>query len=1169
MPVDLACCPLLADLERFVLGQTTAGETDQLEGHVAHCARCAETIARLSTEDPLEGAVRAASVAIEDSDRVLVADLIGKLKRLRPMIRPVPTSTVTSQSARELLSPPEGPGEIGRLGSYRILAVLGAGGMGIVYRAEQVRPRRQVALKLSLASAHSGRQARSRLEPEMIAGLQHPNIVPVYEVGEHQGHPYFTMELMEGGSLAGKLAVAPLTARAAAELVRTLAGAVHFAHERGFIHRDLKPANVLLSFSRKDRGPGGLGGAIPKISDFGLAKHILGEGDTEEPACRTESGAILGTPGYMAPEQAGGRSQGIGRAADVYSLGAILYECLTGRPPFNAATVLETLNQVRSQEPVSPARLQPDVPRDLETICLKCLEKDPSRRYGSAADLAEDLGRFLRGETILARPIGWPERLWRWYRRNPVIAGLGLAAALFLIVGTLVSAYFALEENARAREARDNAETAKRARKDAQRESALLALERGRHLAEQGEGGRGLLWLARSLELATETEDRELARAIRMNLASVAGRLHTLRQVLPAGSSHMTHCLFTPDGKKVWVRSYGKNEVRLWDAASGQPGPELRLDQPAGHALALSSDGKVLFTGGELQSRLWDTATNRPREPPLQHPTGARNVRCAAFRPDGRMLATGHNGGSICLWDAATGGLRAAWQGHPHEVLGVAFSPDGKTLATGNYTEATLRLWNADTGQPLGKPIPQGGQVFALTWNPDGQTILVGNAMGTAQFWDGATGLRRGLPLAHRSTVFSATFSRDGQIIATGSSDRTARLWETGTRQPVGNLLPHPGTVCSLDLRPDGNVLATASEDGPVRIWQLAPRIVLPHRSWVYSATFSPDGRTAFTGCADHTVQRWEVSTGKKGDPCTVPDGVRAVAVHPDGQAFFAGCNYGQVWRRELSPSNTGRVLCSHPHEILALTVSPNGCTVATGGTDGTARLWDAATGQSRSGPLRHDGEVTAVAFSRDGHTVLTASKDKTARLWDVATGRPQGTPLPHPDEVVAVAFHPDGSRMFTAGRDSGIHIWDAATQQPIGKPLALEHSVTSMALSPDGRTLLVGSNLGMAQLFDLATALPLGTSFSHGQAVRAVAFSPDGRTALTTSQDTTARLWEVPPPVEGDLERIGLWAQVISGLELKADRMVSILDAPTWQQRRQRLQALGGAPIGFPSFIP
>jgi WD40 repeat protein len=888
---------------------------------------------------------------------------------------------------------------------------------------------------------------------------------------------------------------------------------------------------------------------VPRISDFGLAKEL----DAADTTFQTRTGEIVGTPSYMAPEQAEGKVRKVGPATDVYGLGAILYELLTGRPPFKGETTLDTLEQVRTQEPVPPPRLQPRLPRDLSTICLKALAKEPARRYATAKELADDLEHFLEGKPICARPVGPTEALWRWCRRNPAVAALSLAAGLFLAVGFGLSTYFAVQESARACEAGENARKADRARADAQRESALLALERGRHLAQQGEGGRGLLWLVRSLERATEAADPDLPRVIRTNIAAVSRRLHTLRQVLQ-GRSPAVRCVFTPNGTKVWVCGFARNELRLWDLATGRPERELPVEDEV-LALAVSPDGTLLLSGCRHQSQLWDTRSCRPHGPPLQH---SSEPRIAAFRPDGQVVATGHNDGSVKLWDAVDGHLRVELRSSKHPILGVAFSPDGKTLATGSVDDI-LQLWDAATAKPIGKPFPHRGQVYALTWAPNSQGIVTGAANGTVQFWDIATGqLRRSL--THPTTVFAVAFSPEGRTLATGCGDRAARLWDAATGQLVGNLLPHQGAVQSVGLSPDGKVVATAGEDGLVRLWDVAPsQVALPHRTWVYAGTFSPDGHTALTGSGDSRALLWDVSSGKPlGPPLEHPDGVRAVAFRPDGQGLFTGCGNGQLWRWELSPKRTGTKIDAHRGAILSLAISPDGRTLVTGSEDGSARLWDMATGQPRGDVLRHEGTVAAVAVSPDGRTVLTGSHDRTARLWDAATGQPRGQPWPHPDEVVAVAFTPDGSRCFTAARDTGVRLWDSATHQPVGKPLTLERAVTSMAVSPSGQTLLLGSNDGMAQLFDLATGLPLGNSFSHGRAVRAVAFSPDGRTALTMGQDAMARLWEVPVPIEGDLDRILLWAQVCTGLELKGDGMVSVLEAPTWQQRRQRLRSLG-----------
>jgi ABC-type amino acid transport substrate-binding protein len=299
--------------------------------------------------------------------------------------------------------------------------------MGVVYKAHQIRLKRIVALKMILAGAHASEQqlARFRREGEAVARLQHPNIVQIHEVGEQEGCPYFSLEFVDGGSLAQRLAGTPQPIRWAAQLVETLARAAHAAHQHGVIHRDLKPGNILLTSE-----------GIAKITDFGLAKRL------EDDADQTKTGTVLGTPSYMAPEQAGGQAKAVGPPADVYALGAILYELVTGRPPFRAETPLETLRQLLEREPDRPRALNPDVPRDLETICLKALAKEPRQRYPSAAALAEDLARFVNGQPIQARPVSRLERCWRWCRRNPGVASLTTAAGALLVAVAVLLAGF-------------------------------------------------------------------------------------------------------------------------------------------------------------------------------------------------------------------------------------------------------------------------------------------------------------------------------------------------------------------------------------------------------------------------------------------------------------------------------------------------------------------------------------------------------------------------------------------------------------------------------------------------------------------------------------------------------------------------------------------------------
>ncbi|HEV3262863.1 MAG TPA: protein kinase [Gemmataceae bacterium] len=1120
-----------------------------------------------------------------------------------------PTAGAASALWHGLETTPQRGGLGRRLGDYELLEVLGRGGMGIVYRARQVSLKRIVALKMILQGSHAGPEllARFRAEAEAIAQLHHPNIVQVYEVGELDGLPFFSLEFMSGGSLADRLRQAPQQPRAPAQLVAVLARAVHYAHQRGILHRDLKPANILLDAEGQ-----------PHVTDFGLAKKV------DAGSTLTQTGAILGTAGYLAPEQAGGHKV-LTTAVDVWGLGAILYEMLTGRPPFQAKSPLDTLRQVQEREPVPPRALRPGVDRDLETICLTCLNKELDKRYGSAEALAKDLERWLAGEPISVRPVGHAERLWRWCRRNPVVAGLsGMVALLVVIVAVVASigGWQARSEANRANSAAEGerlaAQKAETARQQAERLLVRLSLEQGQSLGEQGDVDRGMLWLAHALELAPD-DAAGTRSAVRASLAAWHSRLHRLRSLLPHPEP-VESAAFSPNGRRVLTVD-ADDRVRLWEAATGHPigqavehpgqvlaaafSPDSQgilsacLDEtrqlwltapgrafriPLRHAgtvgaVAFSPDGRTLLAGDDQMIRLWATATGKPVDE-KEHPSP---VSAVAFHPDGKTILTGGTDGTARLWKTA--GLKPegrTFTPHGGEVSAVRFSPDGKVVLTQNKArdadgEETVHLWKASTGGHIVKLSHRWG-ISAVTFSPDGRTVLTGGEDHTAQLWETATGkelLRR--PLQHQDAVRSVAFSPDGETLLTGSDDRTARLWEAATGKQIGQALEQQGPVRVVAFAHDGRTVLTAGGDRTARLWEVmvAPPYLrkFEHDAQVMSLAFRPDGRMIVAGTDSDEAWRWQPATGERLGPPLLAhsrgSSVWAVAFSPDGKAILTGDRDGTA---RLWDAATGHLVrpFKHPrgHRVRSVAFSPDGRTILTGDGDmettkGEALLWNAATGQRRGPALEQEGVVWAVAFGPDGKTCAVASGDGRVRLYDVATRR-QSRELPalHQSRVVTLAFSPGGDRLLTGSIDGTARQWKTSTGKPIGEPLTHKGAVWAVAFSPDGQTVVTGGGDRVARLWDAATGIPIGPPLRHEGIVWAVACAPHERMIITGSADMSARLWPVDAPVEGASERLILWVQVVTAMELDDTGAVRWLDAPTWAQRRQRLEELGGAPV-------
>jgi WD40 repeat protein/tRNA A-37 threonylcarbamoyl transferase component Bud32 len=618
---------------------------------------------------------------------------------------------------------------------YEVLGGLGHGGMGVVYKARQTALKRVVALKMVLGRHPAADDlARFRTEAEAIARLQHPNIVQVHEVGEHAGQPFFSLEYCGGGSLAEKLKGTPLPGRAAAAVVETLARAIQAAHDRQIVHRDLKPANVLLTED-----------GTPKVTDFGLAKKL-------DEAGQTTAGAIMGTPSYMAPEQAGGKSGEVGPAADVYALGAILYECLTGRPPFKAATAAETVRQVLQEEPVAPRQVNPGVPRDLETVCLKCLQKDAGRRYATAREVAEDLRRFLADEPIQARPTPAWRRLARWTRRRPALA-TSVAVSLVALAGLYL---LALVYNAQVQKALGEVREA-RSETEQQREAAKQA-------RADAEGFR-----TGAARAKTEAEIK-LDRARRILFARQLGKVEALWRPDPErGLSLLEDAGQFPPYLRDFTWGYYHHLCKRDDLTlREQPGWDPCLAfSPTGATLAVGTpDGAVRLVDFSGTARVLRSAARSP-------------VRAVAFAPDGQTLASGDKTGVVSLWDVAAGRPRATLKGHTGPVRCLAFSADGKTLATGDE-DRQVRLWDAAGGKEQGVLPRFADLVLCLTFAPDG-TLLVGDWGGGVTFWDTAAARQQAAPQHFGAAVFALAYAPDGRALAVGTSGGDIHLLDAVT----------------------------------------------------------------------------------------------------------------------------------------------------------------------------------------------------------------------------------------------------------------------------------------------------------------------------------------------------------------------------------------------------
>ncbi len=864
--------------------------------------------------------------------------------------------------------------------------------------------------------------------------------------------------------------------RSVAQIGHQTAGALAYAHARGLIHRDIKPSNLLLDAA-----------GVVWVTDFGLAKLV----DDDQAGGLTQTGDIVGTLRYMAPERF---QKTCDVRADVYALGLTLYELLLLRPAFQASDRLKLVEEIQNQVPLPPRRVDRRIPRDLETIILKAIERDPKRRYQSAEEMAEDLRRYLAGEPIQARAVTLGERLVKWAKRKPAIAALvGLVVAVAAIgsAGVLWQWRRALDREAEAETARHEAE---------------LQRDRVRKVND-------------TLEI-TADRLRRTAYVAHVNLAQRYWNDTNLPRVEELLTQEVPASPRDPDLREFeWfyldrllhsdLRTYRGHEGFIW-------------------SLAFSTDGTRIATAGEDRTvQVWDPATGRLLAKFREHTDAPR---CVRFSPDGTRVASSGLDATIRVWDPATGHVHRVLSGHathtddragrePLAVWGLSFHPGGKQLASAS-SDRTVKLWDLETGQELRTFREHGARVLSVAYSPDGARIASADSAGTILLWDPATGqvLRRFQ--GEGSGVLSMAFHPDGRRLAAPASGSAIAIWDTTDGKELQRLPGLARAALSLSFSPDGRTLAAGGDDKTIRIWELEGGRLLHtirgHLHGVRGLAFGPAAKRLASASSDGTAKLWDPRVGQDARTLEPRGGVvRGGAFHPRGTMLALALADHTL--RLFDPASGEQIqsLGGHTDEASCVAFSPDGTSLTSGGRDGTVRLWDLASMKEIRAMVGnpdvpdHGNAVFCVRFDPQGKRIASAGADRTVYLWDAASGKLIDSFRGHQDYIWGLDFHPAGTMLASASTDRTVKLWDLTKRGLLGELRGHRGAVWSVAFHPNGRTVATGSEDATVRFWDLATASQILALRGHNDHVFSVSFNANGDRLVSAGADRTVRIWD------------------------------------------------------------